>query len=120
MNRYLRIEAGKAMSIVGLGIALCSGFVYDGKTVALSVLGTYLNGLAMDHFVFGQNLRRRVSVITRREEELREYILNELHCGATIYRAEGAYTHGQYPELVVIVDKPQYQRLMNYVHKLES
>ena len=119
MNRYLRIEAGKAMSIVGLGIALCSGFVYDGKTVALSVLGTYLNGLAMDHFVFGQNLRRRVSVITRREEELREYILNELHCGATIYRAEGAYTHGQYPELVVIVDKPQYQRLMNYVHKLD-
>ena len=58
-------------------------------------------------------------MITRREEELREYILNELHCGATIYRAEGAYTHGQHPELVVIVDKPQYQRLMNYVHKLD-
>lgn len=119
INRYLHIEVGKAMSIVGLGIALCSGLVYDGRTVVLSVLGTYLNGLAMDHFVFGQNLKRRVSVITRHDEELREYILNELHCGATIYRAEGAYTHGQYPELVVIVDKLQYQRLMNYVHRLD-
>ena len=119
MNRYLHMEVGRAMSIVGLAIALCSGLVYDGKTVALSVLGTYLNGLAMDHFVFGQNLKRRVSVITPRYEQLREYILNELHCGATIYRAEGAYTHGQFPELVVIVDKPQYQRLMSYVHKLD-
>lgn len=119
MNKYLRIDVGKAMSVVGLVIALCSGFVYDGKTVALSVLGTYLNGVAMDHFVFGQNLKRRVSIITSREEELRDYILNEMHCGATIYRAEGAYTHGQYPELVVIVDKAQYQRLMNYVNKLD-
>ena len=119
MNKYLRIDVGKAMSVVGLVIALCSGFVYDGKTVALSVLGTYLNGVAMDHFVFGQNLKRRVSIITSREEELRDYILNEMHCGATIYRAEGAYTHGQYPELVVIVDKAQYQRLMNHVNKLD-
>ena len=119
MNKYLRIDVGKAMSVVGLVIALCSGFVYDGKTVALSVLGTYLNGVAMDHFVFGQNLKRRVSIITSRKEELRDYILNEMHCGATIYRAEGAYTHGQYPELVVIVDKAQYQRLMNYVNKLD-
>ncbi len=119
VNKYLHIEVGRALSIAGIAIALCSGLVYDSRTVVLSVLGTYFNGIVLDRFIFGQNLKRRVSVITRFEEEARGFILNELHCGATIYRAEGAYTHGQYPELVVIVDKQQYQRLMNYVHKLD-
>ena len=65
--------------------ALLSAFVYDGRTVALSVLGTYFNGIVLDRFIFGQNLKRRVSVITKRFDELRGFILDELHCGATIY-----------------------------------
>lgn len=99
--------------------ALLSAFVYDGRTVALSVLGTYFNGIVLDRFIFGQNLKRRVSVITKRFDELRGFILDELHCGATIYRAEGAYTHERFPELVMIVDKGQHQRLMTYVHRLD-
>ena len=99
--------------------ALLSAFVYDGRTVALSVLGTYFNGIVLDRFIFGQNLKRRVSVITKRFDELRGFILDELHCGATIYRAEGAYTHERFPELVMIVDKGQYQRLITYVHRLD-
>ena len=119
MNRYLHIEVGRALSIAGICIALCSAFVYDGRTVALSVLGTYFNGIVLDRFIFGQNLKRRVSVITKRFDELRGFILDELHCGATIYHAEGAYTHERFPELVMIVDKGQYQRLMTYVHRLD-
>ena len=119
MNRYLHIEVGRALSIAGICIALCSAFVYDGRTVVLSVLGTYFNGIVLDRFIFGQNLKRRVSVITKRFDELRGFILDELHCGATIYRAEGAYTHERFPELVMIVDKGQYQRLMTYVHRLD-
>lgn len=113
------LVVGRALSIAGICIALCSAFVYDGRTVALSVLGTYFNGIVLDRFIFGQNLKRRVSVITKRFDELRGFILDELHCGATIYRAEGAYTHERFPELVMIVDKGQYQRLMTYVHRLD-
>lgn len=42
-----------ALSIAGICIALCSAFVYDGRTVALSVLGTYFNGIVLDRFIFG-------------------------------------------------------------------
>lgn len=119
MNKYLHIEVGRALSIAGIAIALCSGLVYDGKTVALSVLGTYFNGIVIDRFLFGQNLKRRVSVITRFEEELRGFILNELHCGATVYKAVGAYSGEEFPELVMIVDRQQYRRLMSFVHSLD-
>ena len=48
LNKYFRMELGKAMSMAGMVVALSSGLVYDAKTVVLSVLGTYLNGIVLD------------------------------------------------------------------------
>ena len=115
MNKYLHIELGKAMSISGMCVALSSALIYDKKAVVLSVLGTYFNGIVLDHFIFGQNVKRRVYIITKYEEEVRQFILHELHSGATFYEAIGAYNMKKYREIITIVDKSEYQKLMNYI-----
>ncbi len=118
MNKYLHIELGKAMSISGMCVALSSALIYDKKAVVLSVLGTYFNGIVLDHFIFGQNVKRRVCIITKYEQDVREFILHELHSGATFYEAIGAYNMEKYREIITIVDKSEYQKLMNYIiHK---
>lgn len=119
INKYLHIELGKAMSLAGMCVALSAALVYDKKTVVLSVLGTYFNGMVVDHFIFGQNLKRRVCIITKYEEELRKFILHELHSGATIYDAIGAYNLDKRHEIITIVDKNEYQKLMNYINNLD-
>ena len=119
MNKYLHIELGKAMSLAGMCVALSAALVYDKKTVVLSVLGTYFNGMVVDHFIFGQNLKRRVCIITKYEEELRNFILHGLHSGATIYDAIGAYNLDKRHEIITIVDKNEYQKLMNYINNLD-
>ena len=119
MNKYLHIELGKAMSLAGMCVALSAALVYDKKSVVLSVLGTYFNGMVVDHFIFGQNLKRRVCIITKYEEELRNFILHELHSGATIYDAIGAYNLDKRHEIITIVDKNEYQKLMNYINNLD-
>ena len=119
MNKYLHIELGKAMSLAGMCVARSAALVYDKKTVVLSVLGTYFNGMVVDHFIFGQNLKRRVCIITKYEEELRNFILHELHSGATIYDAIGAYNLDKRHEIITIVDKNEYQKLMNYINNLD-
>ena len=115
MNKYLHIELGKAMSISGMCVALSSALIYDKKAVVLSILGTYFNGIVLDHFIFGQNVKRRVCIITKYEQEVREFILHELHSGATFYEAIGAYNMEKYREIITIVDKNEYQKLMNYI-----
>lgn len=117
MNKYLHIELGKAMSVSGMCVALSSALIYDKKAVVLSVLGTYFNGIVLDHFIFGQNVKRRVCIITKYEEDVRRFILNELHSGATFYEAIGAYNMQKYREIITIVDKNEYQKLMNYISK---
>ena len=115
MNKYLHMELGKAMSLSGMCVALSAALVYDKKTVVLSILGTYFNGIILDHFIFDNNIKRRVCIITKKEEELREFIINNLHSGATIYEAIGAYNFEKHNEIITIVDKREYQALMNYI-----
>ena len=116
MNKYLHMELGKAMSLSGMCVALSAALVYDKKTVVLSVLGTYFNGIILDHFIFDHNIKRRVCIITKKEEELRKFIINDLHSGATVYEAIGAYNGQKHNEIITIVDKSEYQKLMNYMN----
>lgn len=117
MNKYLHMDLGKAMSLSGMCVALSAALVYDKKTVVLSVLGTYFNGLVLDHFIFNHNVKRRVCIITKKEEELRRFIIHDLHSGATIYESIGAYNMEKRNEIITIVDKGEYQKLMNYMNR---
>ena len=117
MNKYLHVDLGKAMSLSGMCVALSAALVYDKKTVVLSVLGTYFNGIILDHFIFNHNVKRRVCIITKKEEELRHFIINDLHSGATIYESIGAYNMEKRNEIITIVDKSEYQELMNYINR---
>lgn len=117
MNKYLHMDLGKAMSLSGMCVALSAALVYDKKTVVLSVLGTFFNGLVLDHFIFDHNIKRRVCIITKKEEELRQFIIHDLHSGATIYESIGAYNMEKRNEIITIVDKGEYQKLMNYMNR---
>ena len=119
MNKFLRMELGKAMSLSGMLVALSSALVYDKKTVVISVLGTYLGGLVVDHFIFGMDLKRRVCIISPKLDQIVEFILHDLHSGATLNNIIGAYDRNPKQEVITIVDKQEYKALMDYVKKVD-
>ena len=57
------------------------------------------------------------SFITEKEEALRQFILRDLHSGATMYEAIGAYNLEKHNEIITIVDKNEYQKLMNFINR---
>lgn len=119
MNKYLRMDLGKAMSYSGIAVALSSGLCYDSKTVVLSLLGTYFGGILVDNFIFGINIKRRVCVISEKLDDIVEFVLHTLHSGATLNEIIGAYDRTRKMEMVTIVDKHEYRLLMEYVRKVD-
>lgn len=119
MNKYLKLELGKASAIAGIAVALSSAIVYDTKTVVISVLGTYFGGILVDYFIFGLNIKRRVCVISPKLDEIVHFILNDLHSGATLNEIIGAYDNTMRKEVITIVDKQEYRKLMDYVRKTD-
>ena len=119
MNKYLRMDMGRAMGISGIVVALSSALCYDSKIVVLSVLGTYFGGMIVDHFIFDSNIKRRVCVISPKLDEIVEFVLHDLHSGATINEIIGAYDKTPRREMITIVDKHEYRRLMDFVRQAD-
>ena len=119
MNKFFRMELGKAMALSGMLVAASSLLCYDMKTVVLSLLGTYFGGMITDHFLFGMNIKRRVCIISPKFDDIIEFILHELHSGATIYEGTGAYDRTTKKEIITIVDNQEYRRLMDYMRKTD-
>lgn len=119
ISKYMKIDLGKAVSFSGIAVALSSALCYDTKTVVLSVLGTYFGGIMVDHFIFGLNIKRRVCVISPKLDEITEFVLHELHSGATLNEITGAYDRVPKKEIITIVDKNEYRKLMDFVKKVD-
>ena len=119
MNKFLGMDVGKAMSLSGMLVALSSALCYDTKTVVISVLGTYFGGIIVDYFIFGLNIKRRVCIISPKFDKILSFILHDLHSGATIYEGTGAYNNQVRREIITIVDKQEYRRLMDYVKSID-
>ena len=121
MSKYLRMGLGNAVSISGVAVALTSAFIpgADAKIVVISVLGTYFSGIIVDKFIFGLNVKRRVCIISQKLDEIVDYVLHELHSGATLYESIGAYDKVTRKEAVVIVDKNEYRLLMDHLKRVD-
>ncbi|MCI6271996.1 MAG: YitT family protein [Erysipelotrichaceae bacterium] len=119
INKYFNIDIGKALTVSGLCVAFTSIFAFNSKSLILSILGTYLNGLILDQFIFERTLKRRVCIMSKKEDEIRKFIVNDLKSGATIYKVVGAYTLEEHNEIITIVDRSEYQRLMNYIKMVD-
>ena len=120
LNKYLHIEIGKAMTLAGMCTAISSIFVYDTKTLVLSILGTYVNGIVLDHFIDGFNRRKRICILTERYKELQNFIVHELHRGVTLYPAIGGYNNEEKIELVTILTRNEYAEVLNYLHSVDE
>ena len=119
MNKFLRMDLGRAMSLSGIVVALSSALVYDKKIVVLSVLGTYFGGMVVDNFIFGINIKRRVCILSQKHDEILHFILHDLHSGATIYNSIGAFNHTPREEIVTVVDKQEYRQLMDFIRRTD-
>ena len=120
LNKYLHIEIGKAMTLAGMCTAISSIFVYDTKTLVLSILGTYANGIVLDHFIDGFNRRKRICILTEQYKELQDFIVHELHRGVTLYPAIGGYNNEEKIELVTILTRNEYAEVLNYLHSVDE
>lgn len=119
MNKYLHMDLGQAVSLSGMAVALLSALTSDKKTVVISVIGTYLGGLVVDHFIFGMNIKRKVCIISSEVDTILNFILHDLHSGASVYDVTGAYDNVVRREINTIVDKQEYKELMGYVEKVD-
>ena len=62
---------------------------------------------------------RRKCAVSDHIEEIRDYVINVMHSGATFYEATGAFDYRHYKELNIIVNRQEYVTLINLIDKVD-
>lgn len=120
LNKYFHVDLGRAVSVVGVIVACSSILVYDKKTVVLSLMGTYLNGIVLDHFIYGMNVRKKVYINSDYIDEIREYIMDELGNLASVVNYQDVYSGKKCNEIITLVDRNNYSRLLRKVFSIDE
>ncbi len=119
LNQYLHIEIGQSMMFAGFFIAASSAFVYDRDTLIISLLGTYIAGQALDRFIDGAHIRKKVSIISPEYHEIQDFVVKKLGRGVTMYKVIGGWGNEEKIELETILQKNEYASLLEFVNKTD-
>lgn len=119
MNKYLHTDLGQSLAISGFVVACTSILVYDREILVVSLLGTYLGGIVLDHFIDGSHIRKKISIISPAYPEIQEFIVKNLNRGVTMYQARGGWDNSERVTLVTILQKNEYAQLIHYVNEVD-
>ena len=120
LNKFTHIELGKALAFSGFCVSFCSIFVYDACALVISVLATYANGIILDHFIDGFNRRKRVCIISDEYQKIQEFIMKDINRGVTLYQAVGGYNNTEKIEIVTILTRSEYAKLMSFLQEADK
>ena len=117
VNKYLHFDIGVSVTVAG-ALICCSAFAINPfRMVVLGLIGTWMNGLALDYFMASVNKRKRICIVSERNEEIRSYIVSTLERGCTLYDVRGGYTGAPHTEIQALLTQDEFARVMNYVKK---
>ena len=115
VNKYFHLEIGTSVAVAG-AIICCTAFAINPfRLVVIGLIGTWINGLALDHFTAGLNRRKRVCIITSQYERIRKYIIEDLQRGCSLYNVTGGYNGHQNIEIQALLTQEEFSNLMNYI-----
>lgn len=117
VNKYFHVDLGTSVTIAGAMICCTAIFVYDIRTVIIGLIGTYLNGLILEHFMIGFNSRKRVCVISKDYQLIRKFIIEDMHRGATLYPIKGGLGSEDKFEIQSLMTRNEFSYLMEFIKK---
>lgn len=119
LKKYTTMEIGTAIFAVDLLITLSAFLVFDFATGLYSVTGLFAKTLIMDGAIENMNLCKYFTIVTTNPKPICDFIHHELHRSATIYKAEGAYSHTEKNIVLVVLKRSQAVRLRRYIKDVE-
>lgn len=115
VNKYFHFDIGKSVTVAG-AIICCTAFAINPfRMVVIGLIGTWLNGLAIDYFTASLNRRKRVCVISAEHERIRKYIIDTLHRGCSLYELTGGYTGEKEVEIQALLTQDEFANLMAFM-----
>lgn len=117
LNKYTSINIGKTLLLADFGITVMALFVFGVRTGMYSMLGLILKGFIIDLVIESLNVSKHFVIISKKSQEIKEFIVKELKRGATVHKAYGAYSNEEKEVITAIMSRRQAVRLRKFIRE---
>ena len=117
VNKYLHFDIGLSVTIAGVVICCTAFFVNPFRLVIVGLIGTWINGIIVDYFMASLSRRKRVCIISDEHEKIRDYIVNKIVRGCSLYEVTGGYKGDKRMEIQSLLTKDEFADLMNFIRE---
>ena len=119
LKKYTSVNIGTALFFADL-LAVVSSFFIFGPSVGLfSSLGLMAKSLMVDGVIENINLCKCFNIVCDDPIPICDYIINKLNRSATVYEAQGAFTHHKKAVVMTTMKRGQAVQLRNYIRNVE-
>ena len=119
LRKYTNLNTGTALLLADLAVAISSIFIYDIKTGLFSLLGLFAKVFLIDDILDSLSMCKAFTIITTKSEEIREYIMTEMKHGATMHKAEGAYSREEKQVIITVCRHTEALKLRRKVKQID-
>ena len=115
LNKYMHMDIGTSVTVAG-AVICCTAFAINPmRLVIIGLIGTWINGLTLDFFTAGMNRRKRVCIISKDYDLIRQFIIEKLMRGCSLYEVTGGYSGEKSYEVQALLTKDEFARLMDFI-----
>ena len=119
LRRYTSLNIGISLLFVDIIITAMAGVAFGIETGLFSVLGLMIKAVVVDMVLENINVHKCFQIITAKPEPMIQFIVNQLHRGATELHGEGAYTHENKTIILTVLNRQQAVSLRHYAREID-
>lgn len=119
INKYTGLTLGTCVVLIDGFIVLSAAIVFDIERGLYALIGLYVTSKTIDFVQVGFGRSKMAMIITSKQEEVREGILNQIDRGVTKLSAHGGFTDHERPVLMCVVDQAEFTKLKQLVKTID-
>ncbi|WP_313184584.1 YitT family protein [Lacrimispora sp.] len=119
LKRYTSLNIGTVLLMVDVTGVILAYFVFGPETGLFSSLGLLAKSLVIGDVIENINLCKCFSIICDDPGPICDYIIHGLNRSATVYEAQGAFSHHKKTVILTTMKRSQALKLKKYIRTVE-
>ena len=119
LKKHTSLNIGTVLMLVDIAAVASSFFIFGPETGLFSTIGLAAKSLVIDDVIENMNLCKCFNIICDNPEPICDYIINTLNRSATVYRAQGAFSHHEKTVIMTTMKRAQALKLRNDIRQVE-
>ena len=120
LNKFFHFNIGKSLLIVDFLVTLLGAITFGINIGLYGLLSVIVNGVVIDKIIAGFKVKSEITIISNRNKEISQYILNDLERGCTFIKGVGGFTGKDTSLLYTVLDRSEFIKLKNHISSIDK